>query len=327
MVFRIFSLAVIVCVGVVAATGTPIAPAHAAGSDISYNEVSRFVTGAAPAPGSYANGSFDADFQAATAKHKGGIFNMIGNVMNMMKNGFASTSYFLNNMEREDSFQDNTATIQLPDKNQIIHLDLGKKTYYITSPSSGNITLPPSQPTQPRPQQSMPPPQPGTANVVITVTTKSIGSLDIGGANADGYQMSFKIVSTNATGSCSNGTFETNSTEYVTSYPEPHIVWPSKNITPAMKAMMSRPPELQSFKPGCTPKIKTETHIGPTAPSGRLIAWQMISIGGSAMAQGQQVGGSAGMVLERGDIKQLTSADAGTFAPPAGFTQVQPPSQ
>ena len=52
-----------------AATG-PVAPAHAADSAISYNEITRIVMKGTPAPGSYNSGSFDSDWAAATTKVK-----------------------------------------------------------------------------------------------------------------------------------------------------------------------------------------------------------------------------------------------------------------
>jgi hypothetical protein len=326
MGFRVCLSAGLACVAVALAATAPIAPAQAGGSDISYNEVARFVMGGQqPAPGSYANGSFDGDFQAATAKKKGGLFGMISSAMSMVKNGSASTYYYLNNMERVDTFTDNTAEINLPDKNQVIHLDLANKTYWIGTATSAHMAPAAPAPPQAGPQQTMPPQEPGTAKVAITVSTTSLGSINVGGVNATGYKMSFKVVSSNATGSCTNGTFATSMTEYFSQYAEPSIKWPSTG-TMHMPAQAPMDPALSSFKGGCKPTVTARANIGPKPPSGRLAVWELLTLNGSNSSNGQ-TGGGFSTVIERGDIRTLNGSDAGLFGPPAGFTQQQPPSQ
>jgi hypothetical protein len=322
MGFRICLSAGLAGVAVALAAGAPIGPAQAAGSNISYNEVTRFIMGGQqPAPGSYGNGSFDGDFQAATAKKKGGLFGMISGAMSMMKNGSASTYYYLNNMERQDSFADNTGEIQIPEKNQTIHLDLTNKTYWIGAGSSAPVA--PTAPTPPQAgsPQTMPPQQPGTVKVAITVSTTSLGSMNLGGVNATGYKMSFKVVSSNATGSCSNGTFSTSMTEYFSQYAEPSIKWPSTGTTHVAQAQTD--PALSSFKGGCKPTVTARANLGPKPPSDRLAVWELLTLNASNSANGQQGGGLA-TVIERGDIHPLGSGDTGLFGPPAGFTKTQP---
>jgi hypothetical protein len=69
MGFRIGVGAAIVSAAVLLAVASgPAGSANAAATDISYNEVTRIVYGASPEPGSYKNGSFDADFAAATMR-------------------------------------------------------------------------------------------------------------------------------------------------------------------------------------------------------------------------------------------------------------------
>jgi hypothetical protein len=324
MGFRVCLGAGLACVAVALAAGAPIAPAQAAGSDISYNEITRVVmSGQQPAPGSYANGSFDGDFQASTKKKSGGLFGMISSAMNIMKSGSASTYYYLSNMERMDSFTDNTAEIQLPDKNQVIHLDLTDKTYWITTGNTAPMGPAAPAPPQPGPTQTMAPAQPGTVKVAITVSTTSLGSMNLGGVNASGYKMSFKVVSSNATGSCSNGTFSTSITEYLSQYAEPSIKWPSAGTA---KPSVTEP-ELSSFKAGCKPTITARANIGPKAPTGRLAVWELLTLNASGSANPQTGSGGISTVIERGDIRTLGSGDSGLFKPPAGFTQKQPPSQ
>jgi hypothetical protein len=314
----------ILAIGIVASA--PVAPANAAGSDISYDEITKFFsTGGGPgpqppAPGTYANGSFDGDWQAATVTHRG-LFAMVSNAIGMFKNGIPSSYYYLNNMERVDDPKGQTADITLPDKRQRIHLDLAKKTYYIESPGSAKAA--PSTPQQPMPgpQGTMPPSKPGTVKLAITITTKPLGSINIGGINADGYQQTFKVVASNATGSCKNGTFETTMTEYLTQYAEPNLSYPESAHLPKRPQNPLTNPETMALQPGCTPTITARVHNGGSPPSGRFAVWTLMSL--TLGMNGQ----SAGMAFltERGDIKELGPGDAGLFAPPAGFTQVQPP--
>lgn len=306
--------------------------ARADSGGLQYNELTRLnISGQNVAAGSYQNGSFDADFQAASAKVQQGhgMFGFIKTFqssMNALKNGSASTYYWLNNMEREDDLTDQTATITMPDKNQIIHLDLAKKTYYIETPNTGNINQVPPQYQRPgQPPQTMPPSQPGTAKVTISVTTSSLGSQMLGGENADGYKVDFKIVSSNATGSCKNGTFESEMVEFVTRYPEQKLRWPITFKIPHF-AMPQTNPEMTGQAPGCKPSIGARINHGPTAPPGRIAAWTMFNFNMSNQAQQGSMQGGIGGVTERGDFKALGSGDKSLFQVPAGFTQVSNPS-
>jgi hypothetical protein len=301
----------------------PTGSANAAATDLSFNEITRIVYGASPEPGSYKNGSFDADFAAATKKQAHGLFAAVQNAMSAINNGFASTYYYLDNMERQDDLRENTGTITMPDKHQIIHLDFNNKTYYIETPSPQQLQggAPTMPPMTPQPQQSQAPPQPGTEKVTITASTTSLGSKNLGGVDADGYQVTLKIVATDATGSCKNGTFGTSIIEFVSSYPEPQLRYP-KPVGMAPRPLNTMAPEeMMAAPPGCKPKVTARLHSGPVAPEGRLVVWEQLTLNFSA--NGQQAG--AGSVIERGDIKQLGSGDSGLFGPPAGFTQQQPP--
>ncbi len=327
MVFRVCISAALLFV-VVLVAGAGLTPVQAASSDISYNEIVKIVMGqSAPAPGSYKNGSFDADWQSAQpakASSSHGLFaafNQMKSALSSLSNGTPSTYYYLANMEREDDITGQTGTITLPDKAQYIHLNFANKTYWITSPNTAQTYVPPVQ-QQPGPQGTMPPSQPGTSKVTITVSTTSLGSKNLGGVDTDGYQLTFKIVSSQATGSCTNGTFQTTMTEFVSRYAEPSIHWPvSVTKLPHMAMPRNTNPETASFKPGCVPKATTRVHIGPTAPSGRLVMWELLTINGSAQAQQGAMSGGFSTLIERGDVKDLSSGDSSLFGPPAGFTQ------
>lgn len=328
MGFRIFLGAAFACIALVLAAGGLIVPAHAAGSDISYNEVTRIVMGGpAPQPGTYGQGSFDADFANATQKKSGGgLFAAIKNAMGAMHNGFGSTYYYLNNMERDDDLTNQSGTITIPAKQQTIHLDLANKTYWISTPGPMAQTQPVA-PTNPQPQQSMAPPQPGTEKLTVSIATTGLGSKNLGGVDTDGYQVVFKMVASQATGSCKNGSFQTTLTEFVSSYPEPSLVWPAPPGMVGKKppTMTISPSVMAALGAGCKPTVTANVHTGPVAPSGRLVMWSLITVNMGAQSAPGSSGGGFQTVTERGDVKQLGSGDAGLFGPPAGFTQQQPP--
>ncbi len=318
-------------------------PAAAAGG-LAYDELNRMVMGSQgsgpPEAGSYANGSFAADFQAAVnsgapAKAHHGMFSAITNAMaqgeaamNMLKNGTPSTHYFLNGWERTDDPVSQTATIRRADLGQIIHLNLANKTYYI---ESMNAQSPPEEtppPMSSRPMGPQPSPQPGTAKMTISASTAGLGPKTLDGQSTNGYKMSFKMSVTQATGSCSNGSFSTSMTEFISQYPEPTVA------TAGGKTVTKKPtydPQRMSVKPGCKPTITANTKIGPTPPSGMLPLWMYMDMGASMNAQqaqaqaGQGAGGSFGFMVERGNVRTLGASDSSLFQVPAGFTQTSAP--
>jgi hypothetical protein len=324
------SLGAVGC-GVAAAAFLALHPAQNAGaasSGLAYDEVTRFATSAV-APGTYASGSFDADFQAAAGssfQQGHGIFGFVKTIrsaVQVMRSGTAASYAYLDNMEREDDPANKTATIAMPDKNQVIHLNLANKTYWIATPQAGTPPMPAEQAPAPGPQQAQKPPQPGTAKMVISVTNTSLGTMSLAGEQADGYQTTFKLEVTQATGSCRNGSFSSTLTEFISRYPEPRLTYPGHPVAmPHGAAEAFTHPEQAALSPGCRPTITARTNHGPTPPTGRLVLWEAISLASGA-PQGQ--GGQAGFVIERGHVRELGDKDRGLFEIPAGFTQVQEP--
>lgn len=293
-----------------------------------------------PEAGSYANGSFAGDFQAAVnaaqpAKKHGGMFSAITNAMqsaeqamNEIKTGLPSTHYYLNGWERTDDPAAQTATIYRGDQSQRIHLDLAKKTYWIeTADEKMAEGGPPPMPSGHPGQQ--PSPQPGTAKMTITATSAALGPKTLDGQPTTGYKMAFKLAVTNATGSCSNGSFGTSMTEYLSHFPEPTVSTPSgKPVT--HRSMPD--PQMMAVKPGCKPTITANTKMGAPPPSGRLSLWTYMAMSGMMGAPQQQQANNApsgafGFLVERGNVRALGPTDASLFQPPAGFTQVSPPSE
>lgn len=302
--------------GTVAATG-----------GIQYDELTRFggiMGNATPQPD-----NFDANFKAAVDASAAlnnrpqghGIFAMMHNAEAMakatqavMKSGMPMTYYYMANWEREDDPGKQTATIFRPDRKQIIHLDLAKKTYTIEDMGS-STPPPPGPPEPPQPEQQQQSPQPGTAKQDITVSSNLIGPMTINGAATTGYHSDFKIVTTEATGSCQNGTYEASADDYVSS-----IVPPGAQTNDRMRmAMMSMSPAMFGSRDGCNPTTTMHKAVGATAPSGHLSLWEILTFKGGQ--GGDATNQSFSSYVERGHVRILGPGDAGLFDIPPGFTK------
>lgn len=297
----------------------------AATGGVQYDQLTRFGLPGypTPLPDNFA-ANFKSAIDAAVAfnnRPQGhGIFSMIANAesvakatQGIMKSGMPMTYYYLNDWEREDDPGKQTATIFRPDRKQIIHLDLAKKTYTIEDMGSATpapaAPQPPSQPNQPQPS-----PQPGTGKQDITVSSSLIGPKTIDGVATTGYRSDVKVVTTEATGSCQNGTFEATIDDYKSS-----IIPPNAHTSDALKHSMSISPTAYTRPGGCTPTETMHKAVGATAPEDRLSLWEIMTFkGGQQPGQGQQ---SFATYIERGNVKILGPGDAGLFDVPAGFTK------
>ena len=315
-----------------------MAPPHLAGAAnnaLAYDEVVRFVSGDAnPQPGTFMSdyqAAVNAAQQAAAAQNAPqghGLFGALKNVANMMKTGYnsfktgiPSREYYLGDLHRTDDPGAQTALIERPDQHRKIKLDFAKKTYEIIDEKT---TMPMAvQAPQSAPQQGTPPPtpQPGTADLNVTVRSSSLGPKTIEGVPTMGYSFSFKGAMTNATGSCRNGSFETSSIEYVSNYPEPGQ---AHSHATGGRAPAASDPEMAAVAPGCRPRITRHISNGGQAPTGRLSMFSVLGLGGSVQSQGQQAGGKFQTIIERGNVRVLTGADRNLFEIPAGFTQAVP---
>jgi hypothetical protein len=314
-------------------------PAGAAGGGLAYDELTRMVISTQgsgpPEAGSYANGSFAADFQAAVnsaqpPKHHNGMFSSITNAiemgqqaMNEIKTGMPATHYYLNGWERTDDPALQTATIYRGDLRQTIHLDLAKKTYYIETADEKVFegTPPPMVSARPGPQPS---PQPGTAKMAFSASSAALGPRTLDGQPTNGYKMTFKMTVSDATGSCKNGSFATSMTEFISQFPEPTVSTPSGKV---VSKKSSYDPQRMAVTPGCKPTVTANTKMGATPPSGMLPLWMYMAMNGSMAAQQQQPpnapqGSGFGFLIERGNVRTLGASDASLFQVPAGFTQV-----
>jgi hypothetical protein len=297
----------------------------AASGGVQYDQLTRFgVPGVpTPLPDNFA-ANFKSAVDAAAAfnnRPQGhGIFSMLTNAaslakasMGMMRAGVPMTYYYLGDWEREDDPGKLTATIYRPDRKQIIHLDLAKKTYTIEDMGAHTpmpqAPQPPSQPNQPQPS-----PQPGTAKQDITISSSVIGPKAIDGVATTGYGTDLKIVTTQATGSCQNGSSEVSVDDFVSG-----IVPPNAHTSDWLKRNLTVSPMMYASQGGCTPTVTMHKSGGATAPQDRLSLWEVFTLkGGQQAGQGQQ---GFSTYLERGNVKILGPVDAGLFDVPAGFTK------
>ena len=340
LVARIGAVALSIAVAAVAA-GSHAPAAQAASGGVAYDEIAKTIMsgsgGGQPQPGNYVNGSFAADFQAAVnvggpPKMGHGILNVImhaqetaNKMMAMLKNGIPSTHYFLNGWERNDDPVNQTAIIYRGDLGEKIQLDLAKKTYSITKIGELPEQTPPPVPPPSGQSGPQPSPEPGTAKMTVSASTAALGPKTIDDQPTNGYRMSFKLAVTQATGSCSNGSFATSFTEYISRYSEPAMALPNGKTQIRKNPMTD--PQAMSVKPGCKPTITANTKTGPTPPAGKLALWTFMNMSGTMGApQAQQGQGGAnntfGFLVERGNVRTLGSSDASLFEPPADFKKV-----
>ena len=299
----------------------------AATGGVQYDQLTRFgVPGyPTPLPDNFA-ANFKSAVDAAVAfdnRPQGhGMFSMIANAgklakatQDMFKAGMPMTYYYLNNWERQDDPGKQTATIFRPDRKQIIHLDLAKKTYTIED--MGERTPAPEAAAPPQQPNQLPSsPEPGTAKQDVTISSRLIGPKTIDGVATTGYGSDYKVVTTQATGSCQNGTYEASIDDYVSS-----IVPPNATTSDWLKRAMIVSPTAYAPQGGCAPTITMHKAIGATAPEGRLSLWEIITFKGGQQPQSTQNMQGFSTYVERGDVRILGPGDAGLFDVPSGFTR------
>ena len=307
------------------------AASNAASSGVAYDELTKFIPASqVPQPG-----TFVADFQAAVDAAKaaanapqhhgllGGLMNMAQmgkNALSTFQNGYPSSYYYLNGLERTDNPADQTATIQRPDRHQVIYLNLAKKTYRVVDLTAQTVTSETPAPYRPQPQGPQPSPQPGGGKLDISDSSSVLGPKTIDNVSTTGYAQDFKLAETQSTGSCHDGTFEVSMQEYVSSFALPQ----RKEKSMPMNVHMSAPsPQGMVLHPGCSPKT-TFHHSGSAAPpSDRIALWTLMTIKGNAQTDQGQMGGGFSTLVERGNIRNLGPTDAGLFDIPSDFTKEQ----
>lgn len=326
-----FSVVVVAAMLLAASLAVPLdARAALPARGLAYDEVTKLILSAGtPEPG-----TFSADFDQAVSAQRsvaspgahhglfGSLMNAMDqakNAMNMLKNGTASSKYYLGGWERTDDPGAQTAEIAKPQLHQIIFLNLAKKTYRIvdTNVQAPAVTPPPMESAR---NPSGQPPQPGSGKLAITVSSVALGSRTIENAATVGYKQTFSLSETESTGSCTNGNFQTSVTDYVSQYAQPQVYSPGAAIHPQAQAAALHP-ELMALKAGCAPQISMHASGTARPSSDRLSLWTLIEIGaGAPTAQGQTSGGFS-TLIERGNVRVLGPSDKSLFEIPADFTK------
>lgn len=272
---------------------------------------------AGAAGGAVANNAMDNAMQNSMQNSLGAQFGAMGA-------GFANflqphlMRYALwNGWERVEDVTAQTATIRKCDIGQVIQLNLAAKTYTIYTPSTEPLPtarpMAPGPGSRPQPAQQA---QPGTAVATLDNTTTPLAPLKIEGEQTSGYHTVTSFSTTQATGSCHNGSASIDTLQYL-----------APLSPPAVTSCPVRPPEglPETATPptpgGCKPTFSMH-RSGPTVPTGRLALYSLVSFGAATSATpppGRP--SSMGFLTERGNLKTLGPADAGLFGIPQGFTK------
>ena len=297
----------------VAATPTPAA--------LQYDEINRAIVPPATPP---APGTFQSDFQnviaagpsGASGGSNHGLGSMIGNMMGganpeqMMQRislGHLTRYTYYKGWLRTDDPVEQTAVIEKCQEHQYITLDLAKKTYAITTtqppcPTTAGMPMRPGSGGSYRAE-------PGTADMNFTGTSNDLGSLAIDGVSTVGYDQNMQMNTTNATGSCRDGSFSMEQTKYISQIhvPRPYCPLPR---TMSTGGMMTR-----ASGGGCEPRMHASGSLTMMNDGDRLVMYLRMAMGGES-AHGMN------MVVERGNVKWFSGKDADAlFEVPPGFTQ------
>jgi hypothetical protein len=223
----------------------------------------------------------------------------------------------------------NTATIRKCDIGTVYQLDLLKKTYSAYDPASEPTpaaAVPPPPARGQRPQPAGAPQPPGTAVIVISSTSKSLGPAKIENQNTTGYDSTAAFTMTQATGSCRNGGTSITTQEYISALNRPAVTsCPIRRAPVPVSATDIAAPRQTG---GCQPTMTFHTS-GPALPANKLSLYTLVTMNASgasptpAPAPAASAGtGSIGFLTERGNLKTLGAPDLAIFSVPSDFTKV-----
>lgn len=283
----------------VAATPTPAA--------LQYDEINRMALPPATAP---PPGSFPVDYQAVLTAGNGGGDDTAGmpeaarKMMQRMKVGQLSRYAYYKGWIRTDDPAAQTAVIEKCQEHQYINLDLAKKTYTITT------TQPPCPSAIPAMNANMmggaPAEQPGTVDMTMSGTSKNLGPLSIDGIATIGADNNMTMTMANSTGSCQNGNMNMSMTKYVSAIHVPRPFCPlPRTMTAGGMAQRSG---------GCQPRMHFTGTGNAMSDGDRLVMYSLMNT---------NLGGrGAAIVIERGNVKWFSGADADAlFSIPPDFTK------
>jgi hypothetical protein len=278
--------------------------------------------GSLPAPG-----NFSSDFQTASQTSTpppqrgglfGGITNAIGaanSALSAMRNGFAQRHYAAGSFVRSDDLASRTATIVDCRARTLTTLDLAKKTYRVTSLDAPVRTAPANG-------AERSPPGPAATDdgskIAIKMTASALGPKTIDTVPTDGYAFNMTTTVTKPSGESESA--DMAMTSYFSSFAQPSEACgrgsapPAAGVAGAPNMAMYQQVMRAMITPNGDPRI-TVSSSGPTPPSGRFPLY-------TSMAPKSNGRGGFGMVVENGNVRQISDGDQTIFGIPPDFTKI-----
>jgi hypothetical protein len=301
---------------------------------LQYDEIARMVItpATAPPPGTFADAyqKILADAPAVTANptpppRRGGLFGGLlsgisgaeqnaEQAANQMQNSLADGTLvrlaYYNGWVRTDNIVAKTATIDKCAQHQLIELDLARKTYKIADTQGGNT---PDCVTPAGPYGRQVNEAPGTEDLTFTSNSVNLGAKTLQGIPTVGSTDTTGMATTNATGSCSNGSFKIQNERYVSKIAVP------RRFCPLPKGRGPSTPVDMVAQGGCKPNMKGSMSAAYWMRSGDKLEMynRMTMLSGESAGQFQSV-------TQRGNVLWLTKPQADAlFSIPPDFTQAQ----
>lgn len=301
---------------------------------LQYDEIARMVLAPAtpPPPGTFADAyqKILADAPAVTtstpAPRRGGLFGgLLSGISGAQENAEQAASQmqlaindgtltrlaYYNGWVRTDNVVAKTAVIDKCAQHQAIQLDLARKTYKIID-TTGSAAPCVTQPAMAPPQRVNE--APGTVDMTITSKAVNLGPKTLQGIPTRGSTDTTQMSMTNATGSCSNGSFGAENERYVSNITVP------RRMCPLPKGRAPTSPVDMVVQGGCKPTMHGSAASGMywMRSSDKLEMYsRMTMLSGESAGRFQSV-------TQRGNVVWLTKPQADAlFSIPPGFTQAQ----
>ena len=299
---------------------------------IAYDEVVRVVIAVSPPPA----GNFAADLTAASqatplpaSRRRGGLAAIAGVLLGSRESagsaqadrilsagaaGFATLfrtleggrterHAFYNGWERIDDPIAQIATIRKCDLDQVIRLDLRRRTYRIYPPGAEPAEVPPPEPGTP-----------GSAAGSARITVSVLPPASLEGEDARGYDEHAEFTLSEVNGGCRAGSQAFDTRTYYGRLAAARSVCP---LTPEREPYPEQAINIVASA-GCRPHVLAQKS-GPLAPAGRLVLYRALSWIPEA-STGPAPGGYT-FLTERGNLRTLGAGDAGLFSVPADFVR------
>ena len=288
--------------------------------DDTYRAIMKVVAAApspTPAPKRRGFSGFGGMLAKGMMKHGMPSMGNMSSMMATMRLGNLERFTFYKNWVRTDLPVQQTATIEKCSEHETIFLDLAKKTYRISKDADGcgQHGAPPTEPAMPGRSVNM---APGTATMTISGTSANLGPKRLEGYLTHGSQSTLSMATTQATGSCKNGSMGMKLTQYISGIRK----W--RAYCPLPRSAAGPPTSLQraASQGGCRPHmvVKRGVSMANAMGQGKLLTFYRLM----QMEGGASQGSGFGSLLERGNIRWLYKPEAeALFSVPPDFTKEQ----